>query len=73
MKMDKSKIVKVTYGEESSVRISDYQYVKPRIELTAVVGDDHTFAEVLESTQVEVRDWLRKAEIEIKKRYKLQK
>ena len=66
----KTKIVRVTYGEEDSVRIADFQYVKPRVELTAAIGDDHTWDDVLEDLKETVREKLAKYKIEILKRAK---
>ena len=35
----KSKVIQIEYVEESSVRIKDYKYVKPRIGMIAIVGE----------------------------------
>jgi len=68
-----SKIITVEYVEESSVRISDYQYVKPRVGFVATVGDEDKYEDVFDLVVNTVRTKLKEKELEITKRYKPQK
>jgi len=44
-----AKIKAVTYGEESSVQIADYQYVKVRVEMSAAPEGDEKFEDLYQS------------------------
>lgn len=64
------KITSVTYGEESSVRIADFQYVKPRVEMSAAVQEGQTEKEVFEVLAGTVRSRLKSMEANIRATYK---
>ena len=63
-------IEKIVYGEESSVRLEDFRYAKPRVELTVSIqeGDDPT--EAFDKTVALVRNKLRYEEQRIFKTFK---
>jgi len=61
-------ITKLNYGEETSVRVADYQYYKPRLEITVSFDETEDFDTVLEDTKNIVRSRLDKIEREIYKR-----
>lgn len=62
------KVISIEYGEETSVRINQYQYIKPRLSVTATVNEDESFDEALDKIKAAVRERLSKIEKEIYKR-----
>ncbi len=60
-----AKVVKVSYSRETSVKISQYQYIKPTIEVTAMVEEGEEFDDVFQAVKHKVKEYLRAEEVEI--------
>jgi hypothetical protein len=65
-----SKVIQVTYAEESSVRVEDFRYVKPRFEMTATVGENEKKDDVIDALVAAVKARLRNMEKQIYREYK---
>jgi len=64
-----AKIMRVEYGQEDSIQVGDYKFIKPRIVLTADVKEDESYKDVLDAVVYEVKDRLGKRAAEIRKQY----
>lgn len=63
------KVIKVSFAEEGSVRITDYRYVKPRVELTVTVEEGENYEDVVDVVVSKVREMLDKYSKQAKKIY----